>query len=68
MTAILFDRKPLSVFMVQRVTRSRPPGTITAPVPRAHGVPYDVISEANRDAYLRQSAATAGGKVAAFRR
>lgn len=67
MTAILFDRLPLAAHMVQRVTRSRPSMTITAPAPRAHCVPYDVLSERNREEYVAQSAATVGGKPAAFR-
>lgn len=68
MSAIAFDRKPLAVYMVQRITRSRPPVTITAPAPEVLCATYDVVSDTNRDAYLRQSAATRDGKVAEFQR
>lgn len=61
-------RWPLSVHIVQRVTRSTPPATITAPAPEHRCVIYDIASEANREAYIAQSAATRGGKVAEFRR
>ncbi len=67
MTSLAFDRLPLAVHMIQRVTHSTPPVTITAPIEQ-HLVPYDVISESNRESYLAQSAATRDGKVAEFRR
>lgn len=67
MTSIAFNLGPLAVHMIQRVTHSTPPVTITAPVEQ-NLVPYDVISESNRESYLAQSAATRDGKVAEFRR
>lgn len=66
MRAAAFDHLPLSAHMVQRVTHSRPAVTITAPLPEQHCVPYDIASDANRDAYLAQSAATREGTVAPF--
>lgn len=66
MTSLAFDLSPLDVHMIQRVTHSTPPVTITSP--EQHCVPYDVLSESNRESYLAQSAATHDGKVAEFRR
>lgn len=66
MNAIAFDHCELAVHMIQRVTHSRPAVTITAPVPEQLGSPYDVVSEANREAYIAQSARTHGGVVAEF--
>lgn len=68
MNAIAHYPYPLDVHIVQRVTHSTPPVTITAPAPERHCVSYDIASEANREAYIAQSAATRGGKVAEFRR
>lgn len=68
MNTLTFDRQPLAVHMIQRVTHSRPAVTITAPMPEQRGAAYDVVSEANRQAYIAQSARTRGGKVAEFKR
>jgi hypothetical protein len=68
MTSIAFDLGPLAVHMIQRVTHSTPPVTITAPAPEHHCITYDVLSESNRQSYVIQSAATRDGKVAEFRR
>lgn len=68
MTTIAFDRQPLAIHMIQRVTHRRPPPTITAPAHEWQGSPYDIVSEANRQAYIEQSAKTCNGKVAEFKR
>lgn len=68
MTYLTFDLSPLDIHMIQRVTHSTPPVTITAPAPEHHCIPYDVLSESNRESYLAQSSATRDGKVAEFRR
>jgi hypothetical protein len=67
MTAITFDRKPLAVFMVERITFRRPAPTITAPCATV-ARQYTALDELNRQAYVAQSAATSGGRVAQFRR
>jgi hypothetical protein len=68
MNTATFDRQPLAVHMIQRVTHSRPAVTITAPMPEQQGVAYDIVSESNRQAYIEQSAKTRNGKVAEFKR
>ncbi|EIL88572.1 hypothetical protein UU9_12513 [Rhodanobacter fulvus Jip2] len=65
---IAFDHQPLAVHMIQRVTHSRPAVTITAPMPEQLGAAFDVVSEANRQAYIEQSAKTRDGVVAEFER
>lgn len=50
--------------IVQHAKWRNPATMITAPEPSLHT--YDIVSERNRQDYVRQSAATVGGVVAPF--
>lgn len=66
MTSLAYSRLPAAAYIVQHVKHSTPPVTITAPAPEQRCIPYDVVSESNRESYVAQSAATRGGRVAQF--
>lgn len=65
MKNFVFDLRPLDVFMVQRCRWRDPKPTITAPAPQLRLREHNERAEENRRAYIAQSAATRGGKVAA---
>ena len=62
MSKFFFDLRPLEIHMVQRCKWRGPGHTITAPPPSMRT--HSARAEENRRAYIAQSAATRGGKVA----
>jgi hypothetical protein len=64
MKNFVFDLRPLDVHMIQRCRWRNPAPTITAPAPHQQLRVHNERAEQNRQAYIAQSAATRGGKVA----
>lgn len=63
MKKFVFDRHPLEIYIVQPCRWRGPKATITAPPPALRE--HSARAEANRLAYIAQSAATRDGKVPA---